>query len=168
MPTQEAIFASRWLKPLAPWFDKPEFWHLNRRKAASSVAIGLFCGLLPAPTQMISALLAAYARRTNLPLAVLTTLYTNPFTFFPLYYVAYHIGHWLLYQQQPDTALIFPDWHSTHYWQDVWLWLLQFGKPLLVGVPILGAIFALIGYTVVWWSWRWYTLWKQRTRAHLS
>lgn len=162
LPTQERIFASRWLKPLAPWFDKPYFWHLNRRKAASAVAVGLFCGLMPGPTQMLSALLVAYVLRTHLPLAVFTTLYTNPFTYIPLYYLAYTIGHWLLYGAAPVHDLVFPVWGSEDYWAQLSHWLGQFGQPLLLGVPVLGGLLAAFGYVAVSWLWRWHTLRKRR------
>ena len=55
LPDREQIFAARWAKPFAPLFDKPYFWTLNRRPAAGSVAGGMFGGLMPGPTQMISA-----------------------------------------------------------------------------------------------------------------
>ncbi|MCP2039566.1 uncharacterized protein (DUF2062 family) [Neisseria sp. HSC-16F19] len=162
LPSQEDIFASRWLKPLAPWFDKPYFWHLNRRQAASAVAVGLFCGLMPGPTQMLSALMVAYFIRTHLPLAVFTTLYTNPFTYLPLYYLAYTLGHWVLYQGPPQADLVLPDWGSEGYWQQWAAWFGQFGKPLLAGVPLLGGIFAAIGYVAVSQLYRWYTLHRRR------
>ena len=158
LPTQQQIFASRWARPLAPWFDKPYFWHLNRRQAASAVAVGLFCGLMPGPTQMLAALLLGYMVRTNLPLAMFTTLYTNPFTYVPLYYLAYSIGHWLLYASAPSAELVFPAWGSADYWQQLAHWFGQVGKPLLLGVPVLGGSLAAIGYVLVSWLWRWQTL----------
>lgn len=96
LPNRQQIFASRWSKPFAPLFDKPYFWTLNRRQAAVSVAVGMFCGLMPGPTQMLSALIVAYFLRTNLPVAVFSTLYTNPITYMPLYYAAYKIGSLIL------------------------------------------------------------------------
>lgn len=36
--------------------------------------------------------------RVNLPIALLTTLYTNPFTILPLYVLAYKLGTWVLGQ----------------------------------------------------------------------
>lgn len=164
LPTRQAIFASRWAKPLASWFDKPYFWHLNRRRAASAVAVGLFCGLMPGPTQMLAALLVAYVLRANLPLAMLTTLYTNPFTYLPLYYLAYTIGHYVLYDGPPTVALAFPAWNSNDYGHELLHWLGQFGKPLLLGVPILGGTLAIIGYTLVSWLWRRSTLQRRHRR----
>lgn len=83
MPTQASLFASPWFKPFARWFDRPYYWQLNRERAASAVAVGMFCGLMPGPTQMLTALIVAYLIRTHLPVALLTTLYTNPLTYTP-------------------------------------------------------------------------------------
>ena len=52
MPTQASLFASPWFKPFARWFDRPYYWQLNRERAASAVAVGMFYGLMPGPTQM--------------------------------------------------------------------------------------------------------------------
>ena len=60
------------------------------------MAIGLFAGLVPGPLQMLTALLLAVPLRKNLPVALLTTLYTNPFTIVPLYVLAYGYGSLLL------------------------------------------------------------------------
>ncbi len=165
LPHREQIFASRWLKPLAPVFDKSWFWDLNRRSAALSVAVGLFCGLMPGPTQMLTALLAAYLLRTNLPVAVFTTLYTNPLTYMPLYYLAYRLGC-LVLGVEADAAWQLPDTASQQFWQDVAVWLGDAGKPLLAGVPLLGLMFALTGYAAVRIGWRWYSVrrWQQRSR----
>lgn len=55
MPTQASLFASPWFKPFARWFDRPYYWQLNRERAASAVAVGMFCGPMPGPTQMPTA-----------------------------------------------------------------------------------------------------------------
>lgn len=163
LPKREQIFAPRWSKPFAPLFDKPYFWTLNRRQAALSVAVGMFCGLMPGPTQMMSALIAAYFLRTNLPVAVFTTLYTNPVTYMPLYYTAYKIGSRIL-GTQASAALEFPDWGSGNFLAESWAWLAGAGKPLLVGVPVLGTVLAVAGYITVLAVWRLRTvrLWQKR------
>ncbi|STZ75924.1 DUF2062 domain-containing protein [Bergeriella denitrificans] len=166
LPDREQIFASRWTRPFAPLFDKPYFWTLNRRQAAVSVAVGMFCGLMPGPTQMLSALIVAYFLRTNLPVAAFTTLYTNPLTYMPLYYAAYKIGSWLLGIEAADK-LAFPDWSDAQFFSELGAWLMGAGKPLLVGVPVLGAVLAAAGYFAVLFGWRLRTRhhWRQRKTA---
>lgn len=153
IPTRQQIFASRWSRPFAPYFNRPEFWSTNRHQIALSVAVGLFCGLMPGPTQMLSALLAAYLLRTNLPIAMFTTLYTNPITYMPLYFAAYKIGAAVL-RIPPADKLHFPDWGQAGYFSQLGEWLMGAGKPLLIGVPILGSSLAIIGYFIVWFGWR--------------
>lgn len=159
LPDRAQVFASRWSKPFAPLFDKPYFWTLNRRQAAVSVAVGMFCGLMPGPTQMLSALIIAYFLRTNLPVAVFSTLYTNPLTYMPLYYAAYKIGSLILGIQAADK-LEFPDWSDNQFFSELGAWLLGTGKPLLVGVPVLGIALAVAGYFAVLFGW------KLRTQYH--
>lgn len=57
-------FSMPWFKPFARWFDRPYYWQLNRERAASAVAVGMFCGLMPGPTQMLTALIVAYVVHT--------------------------------------------------------------------------------------------------------
>jgi uncharacterized protein (DUF2062 family) len=89
LPSHDTVKSQRWLKPFGSWLHHPNLWHLHRRSVAGGVAVGLFCGLVPGPLQVISAALLAVLLRVNLPVAAFTTLYTNPFTILPLYWVAY-------------------------------------------------------------------------------
>ena len=61
---------------------------------AGGVAAGLFAGLIPGsnPVQFFFAALFAIAFKVNLPVAVVTTLYSNPLTIVPIYIAAYAIG----------------------------------------------------------------------------
>ena len=49
------------IRRFAPRLADPDLWHLNRKSTARAVAIGLFCGLIPGPLQMISAAICADA-----------------------------------------------------------------------------------------------------------
>ena len=54
----------------------------------------MFTGLIPGsnPVQFTAAALFAVLFRVNLPVAVIVTLYSNPFTIVPLYYLAFKLG----------------------------------------------------------------------------
>jgi uncharacterized protein (DUF2062 family) len=92
LPDHEAIRGQPLAAPFENTLLHPRLWDLNRHSAAGAVAAGMFCGLIPGPLQMLGAAICAVVFRVNLPLAMLTTLYTNPFTIVPLYVVAYAIG----------------------------------------------------------------------------
>ena len=58
--------------------------------------IGMMQPVAEWPLQMISAAILSVLFRVNLPVALFTTLYTNPFTIFPLYVVAYEYGAFVI------------------------------------------------------------------------
>jgi uncharacterized protein (DUF2062 family) len=69
---------------------------IERRKVARGVALGLCTGLLPGPPKRLSTLLLALCLKVNVPAALLATLYSNPLTILPLYFLAYSCGLLLL------------------------------------------------------------------------
>lgn len=142
----------------------PNLWHLHRRSVAGGVAIGMFCGLIPGPLQMISAALLAVLFRVNLPVAAFTTLYTNPFTILPLYALAYELGAWVSGAHGNQKMVPFPELHSQSWLADLWGWLEMLGKPFMIGLPLLALILALAGYFVVRVMWRIMVIWKWRNR----
>ena len=152
LPHHDAIDASRWLKLLGPSLRRADLWHLNRRSVAGGVAIGLFCGLIPGPIQMIAAALCSVWLRGNLPVALFTTLYTNPFTIVPLYLFAYRLGERLSGAQ--DVHTLPPEAHWYEWGGQMTDWLLSMGKPLLIGLPLLAACLAIAGYVLVRIAWR--------------
>lgn len=166
LPHHDSIKSNRWLKHFGSWLHEPGLWHLHRRSVAGGVAIGLFCGLIPGPLQMIGATLVAVLLRANLPVALFTTLYTNPFTIVPLYMLAYRIGAWVSGAQN-GIAVVQPDFPALD-WQNwmsgLWTWLAQLGKPLLIGLPLLAVILAIAGYLLVRIIWRIAVILKWRSR----
>jgi uncharacterized protein (DUF2062 family) len=134
----------------------PSLWHLNRRTAAGGVAAGLFCGLIPGPFQMLGAGIAAVIFRVNLPVALATTLYTNPLTIVPLYLVAYQYGALVLGATAGREPAPPPDWiwnepmASTEAYGQ---WMLGLGAPLAVGLFLLACTLALLGYVAVRMLW---------------
>lgn len=136
--------------------------HLHRRALARSVAIGLLCGLVPGPLQMLSAAALALWWRANVPLSMLVTLYTNPLTIVPLYWLAWQLGVWLSGQSVDWRE---PSWQMD--WQAWWHWLQGLGQPLLLGLPVLALGLALAGYVLVRLGWRLAVLWLwHRRRLH--
>lgn len=165
LPHHESVKSNRWLKPFGSWLHQPNLWHLHRRSVAGGVAVGLFCGLIPGPLQMIGAALLAVLFRVNLPVALFTTLYTNPFTIVPLYVLAYELGCLVSGASSERVITQFPELS----WQfgEMLHWLTQMGKPLLIGLPLLAAALAVIGYALVRLIWRLLVVrkWRARRRA---
>jgi uncharacterized protein (DUF2062 family) len=167
LPDGDVVRRHRALAWLGGWLQHPNLWHLNRHSVAGGVAIGLFAGLVPGPLQMLAAALIAVPLRKNLPVALATTLYTNPFTIAPLYLLAYGYGRLLLGGGQ--AAAIAPyEWDWSHWIdsaQALIHWALALGKPLLVGLVALALTLAALGYAAVQIGWRAYVILAWRARA---
>ncbi len=175
LPGHEAIRNNRYIARLGPWLQHHNLWHLHRRSVAGGVAVGLFAGLIPGsnPVQFTAAALLAIAGRVNLPIAALVTLYSNPFTIVPLYYVAFRLGQLALFQSEGGLPHFAFDLEGKGFSE--WLpaaleWLASVGKPLLIGLPLLALLLALIGYFVTDSAWRIVVrcAWQRRQRRRLA
>lgn len=155
LPDPSSIRHNRWMRPFAGTLLHPRLWHLNRHSAAGAIAVGLFCGLIPGPFQMPGAALACVLFRVNLPLALVTTLYSNPFTIVPLYLAAFTLGDWLLASggtftpPPPRGDASLGEWMSAGF-----DWLLALGEPLALGLLLLAIGLAAFGYVAVKLAWR--------------
>lgn len=170
LPKRDLIARHRWLRPFAGNLLHPFLWYLNRHSAARGVAVGLFCGLIPGPLQMLGAAAFSIALRANLPLALITTLYTNPFTIVPLYFAAFMLGNWALGDfGTPGTPFVRPPEFggmSLHDWCTALLeWTAGLGKPLAIGLALLATGLALAGYFIVQGLWRLERGWRWKKRA---
>jgi len=170
-PDHAAVFNNRWLAPFRNTLLHPRLWHLNRHSAAGAVATGLFCGLIPGPFQMFGAAICAVVFRINLPLALVTTLYTNPFTIVPLYLAAFALGQgaFMLFGH-PRRAFIAPPDYGDPGSETLldWIaalvnWMVQLGAPLALGLVLLASLLALVGYFGVRVAWR---IWLVRAWHH--
>lgn len=173
LPDRHAITANRWLKPFGSTVLHPHLWHLTRDSVAGGVAIGMFCGLLPAPFQMATAAIASLIFKTNLPVAVLTTLYTNPVTFVPLYILAYYIGLVVTGNGTENLTVVPPEfeWRNWDQWFSTMMdWFVTMGKPLIVGLLLLATSLSLLGYFLVQWIWRFNvsSAWRKRKKIRRS
>ena len=172
LPGHEAIRDSRWLRPFSGSLLHPELWHLTRRSAAGAVATGLACGLIPGPFQMLGAALVALVFRVNLPLALFVTLYTNPLTIVPLYLLAFEIGRWTL--GATDARFVAPPelvWPEFAAWfSGLLAWTGGLGKPLGVGLLLLGTTLAGSGWLAVRLGWRLHLVraWRARRAARAA
>ena len=169
LPDGDSVRANRYLAWLGTWLDHPNLWHLNRHSVAGGVAIGLAAGLVPGPLQMLTAALLAVPLKKNLPVALLTTLYTNPFTIVPLYLLAIAYGRFLLGAgNNPVTVEPYSwDWaHAIDSLLGLAHWTLSLGKPLGVGLVALALTLAAAGYFAVQLAWRVYVILAWRARRN--
>ncbi len=169
LPDAAAVREKRWIRVFGSLLQHPNLWSFNRDSVAGAVAIGLAAGLVPGPLQVLAAILLAVPLKRNLPVAIVTTFYTNPFTIVPLYVLAYGYGS-LLVGKDAVAARLRPfewDW-SDWGWslRALGEWMLGLGLPLAVGLPALALTFAVLGYIAVQLAWRaWVVIeWRARKR----
>jgi uncharacterized protein len=166
IPSAESLLENRWLRRLKPWLGHHNLWHLHRRSVAGGVAVGMFAGLIPGPLQMLSAAIISTILRVNLPVAVFTTFYTNPFTIVPLYLLAYKIGAFVTGNGGEAMPRFEFDWNGN--WLDAMPaflnWVAALGLPLALGLILLGCILTPVSYFLVRGLWRVHVLWAWRKR----
>jgi uncharacterized protein len=169
LPTHEKVLQNRAVARLGPALRHPNLWHLNRRSVAGGIAVGMFAGLIPGsnPVQFFAASVGAIMFKVNLPVAVITTLYSNPFTILPLYYCAYKLGQYALFRPDENVPSFHLDSDGSGFieWmRTAFEWLMSIGKPLLIGLPLLAILLAVLGYVCVDGGWRLYVAWLWRRR----
>ena len=171
LPSHETIRANRYIARFGTRLQHHNLWHLHRRSVAGGVAVGLFAGLIPGsnPVQFTAGALLAVALKVNLPISVLVTLYSNPFTIVPLYYVAFKFGELVMLRGDGELPTFPAGFGGAGLLQrlpEAFDWLISVGKPLLIGIPLLALTLAAIGYFVTDWAWRAgvYWQWRQRRR----
>lgn len=169
LPSHESIRSNRFIAFFGHWLTHHNLWHLHRQSVAGGVAIGMFTGLIPGPGQMITAALLAVVFRVNLPVAVLTTWYTNPITIIPLYLIAFKIGNTLYGDDSVASAfstLSFTGKSFIEWVPALFDWIKSMGKPFLIGLLILALSLTVLGYFAVLIAWRVYVTlaWRKRAR----
>lgn len=169
LPSHAAINSNRHVARFGSLLRHHNLWHLHRRSVAGGVAVGMFAGLVPGsnPVQFTAAAVLAIIFRVNLPIAVAVTLYTNPFTIVPLYYVAFKLGQLVLLDMgttMPDVAFSLEGKGFREWIPAAIDWLTSIGKPLLIGLPLLATLLSVTSYVLVRFTWRWYVvyLWRKR------
>ncbi len=170
LPDHQVVRDNRWLAPFGGTLLHPRLWHLNRRSGAGGIAVGLFCGLIPGPFQMLGAAICAVLFRVNLPLALITTLYTNPLTIVPLYFVAFALGRAVLGEPNGGAFSAPPGYGPAGLlaWiKALTAWMMGLGEPLALGLLLLASLLAFTGYVATRLAWRIYLIrqWHKRKAA---
>ena len=170
LPSHETIRQNRFVGIFGERLHHHNLWHLHRRSVAGGVAVGLFAGLIPGsnPVQFFFAALFAVVFKVNLPVAIITTLYSNPFTILPIYAAAYVIGAFITGEgtpTMPQTELQLMDKSIGDWIPTLVEWVVSLGKPLLVGLLLLALLLSIAGYVLVRGGWRLYTVHEWRKRA---
>jgi uncharacterized protein (DUF2062 family) len=175
LPSHDSVRQNRYIAWFGPWLQHHNLWHLHRRSVAGGVAAGLFAGLVPGsnPVQFVVAAMLAIAGHVNLPIAVFVTLYSNPLTIVPLYYVAFRLGQLVMFEGGnglPPIAFHLEGKGFSEWIPAALQWLSSVGKPLVIGLPLLAVILALVGYFVVDYAWQLHVRyeWSRRRRRRAS
>jgi uncharacterized protein (DUF2062 family) len=171
IPTRERIHENRWLRWLGPHLLHPRLWHFSRRGVSVGVGLGVFFGLLIPIAQIPFAAGAAVLLRANVPVAIGSTLVTNPVTFAPIYVLAHQVGAMLLGEvdaeapdfSAPPKPAVKPE---ANWLQKTWASMLAIGRPLLLGLSLFAVVAGILTYALIMLGWRIKTTlaWKRRKR----
>lgn len=167
LPSSQSVRDNRYLRFFGSALHHPNLWSLNRRSVAGGTAVGLFCGLIPGPLQMLGAGLLAVLLRVNLPVAIVCTWYTNPLTIVPLYYLAYRLGMLVTGGQarMVDAPTLDFSISNIQNWVSMLMeWMTAMGQPFAIGLFLLAVGLAVLGYVAVLVAWRVYIAlaWRRR------
>ena len=143
LPQPKDINKHAYLRVFGKFLLHPYLWTPTIRSVSLGVAVALFCGFIPFPTQAIFSIFVALLVRANVPVTAIVVWYSNPFTMPAMFYFAYKIGAAIL-GLPPHQISIHLSLHSLgHDLALIW-------KPLLLGSFLCGASLAIIGYVLVW------------------
>ncbi|HLS87018.1 MAG TPA: DUF2062 domain-containing protein [Burkholderiales bacterium] len=173
-PSDQTLRNHRTLRWLGPLLHRPWLWHMNRRTVAMGVGIGVFFGLLIPVFQIAGAALFAIMLRANLPVAAVSTLVSNPFTYAPIGVAAYKVGKAVL-GERPNpqdeqmiersasdatvTEVVEPGW---------WQRFAGIGKPVMVGLAIFAVVGGVSAYFLTSLAWRLGVVLRMRRRRRRS
>jgi uncharacterized protein (DUF2062 family) len=149
LPKPEEMQANRSLRWLGPLLRRPWLWQLTRRRVALGAAIGVFFGFLIPVLQIALSAVFAVLLRANLPVAAVSTLVSNPFTYAPIFVLAYRTGSAILGQKVDEAQLAALEQEDSDESAKPMSWserAAAIGKPFFLGL----FIFATIGAVTTW------------------
>ncbi|WP_028454003.1 DUF2062 domain-containing protein [Chitinilyticum litopenaei] len=157
LPSREQLRNNRFLRWLGPGLFCPGLWCFRRRTVALGVAIGVFFGMLVPVGQSPLAAACALLLRANLPVAITSTLVSNPLTYAPIYYLAHQLGITLA----PGLEQVSLPAIGGLGWLDS---VLALGLPLLLGLAVFAVVLSPLSYLLTLQLWVWQTRWRRRHR----
>lgn len=169
IPTEESLRAKPGLRWLGPLLRRRWLWHLNRRTVSIGVGVGVFFGFLIPIMQIAGAALFALLLRANLPVAAVSTLVSNPFTYVPIGLMAYKTGMALLGETVDPQALEVlgsgsgggAGGQDEGSWTDV---IAEVGKPLFLGLAVFAVVGGLSSGVLVYLIWTFAARSRRRRR----
>jgi len=167
LPSPETVQKHRSLRWLGPLLRRPWLWQVNRRRIAAGVAIGVFFGFIAPVLQIAFSAVFALILRANLPVAVVSTLVSNPFTYAPIAVLAYRTGAAVLgeHVDESHSAALEADVKEGSIDKRTWAQrLAAIGKPLMVGLSIFAVTGGFVGWLLVHLLWGLGTLLRVRRR----
>ncbi len=175
LPKPETLQNSRWLRWMGPVLNHPRLWHFSRKGIALGMALGIFFGLLIPVAQIPFAAGLAVALRANVPMAVASTLVTNPVTFGPVYYGAYRLGKAMLGEDAPTDQEIESELQAVEEVSPAtegfsarmrhgFNQLTMVGKPLVLGLAVVASLSGLAVYFLASGIWMLRTRWLRNKR----
>jgi uncharacterized protein (DUF2062 family) len=157
VPAPQSLRERWFLRPFGQRLADPQLWTLHRRGVTHAFGAGLAICFVPLPVHLPLAASVALAWRLNIPVACGTTFLVNPFTVWPVYYLAYRVGAALL--QSPQQHFHF---HLS------WAWLRHgltpMWAPLIAGCVVCGVLCGVAGWAALELLWRWSVRNRYRTR----
>ncbi|MDX1375787.1 MAG: DUF2062 domain-containing protein [Burkholderiales bacterium] len=151
LPKPEDVRANRSLRWLGPLLRRPWLWQLTRRRVALGAAIGVFFGFLIPVLQIALSAVFAILLRANLPVAAVSTLVSNPFTYAPIFVLAYRTGSAILGEKVDEAQLEALEQEVQAEDAQPMSWAQRaaaIGKPFFLGL----FIFAAIGAVITWFA----------------
>lgn len=165
MPTREGMAENKYLKPIAHRFLRSDLWRFNRRSVPRGVALGVFSGFILPVGQIPLAAFLALPVRANVPVSVLSTFITNPFTFPFWIWLANRIGAFVLRLDSETHGE--PLTTGLQGWMGEWLtWLMQQAGVTALGLAMLAIVGSATGYLLASWFWNWWIGRRWRGRRH--
>lgn len=164
LPKPEDVRANRSLRWMGPLLRRPWLWQLTRRRVALGAAIGVFFGFLIPVLQIALSAVFAVLLRANLPVAAVSTLVSNPFTYAPIFVLAYRTGSAILGEKVDESRLAALEQEiegeaAPQSWAER---AAAIGKPFFLGLFIFAVIGALSTWLLVNLLWTFAVRWRRR------